>query len=79
VDDLTILQLQKNIIKVLQEYRDFLGSDPESELQQKVVMSIIITTFCWKLAGTKIKGFMAALFISILLIIKSGYNKMAQK
>jgi hypothetical protein len=31
VDDLTILQLQKNIIKVLQEYRDFLGSDPESE------------------------------------------------
>jgi hypothetical protein len=42
-------------------------------------MRIIITTFCWKLAGTKIKGFMAALFISILLIIKSGYNKMGQK
>jgi hypothetical protein len=33
MDDLTIPQLQKNIIKVLQEYLDFLGSDPESELQ----------------------------------------------
>ena len=33
MDDLTIPQLQKNIIKVLQEYLEFLGSDPESELQ----------------------------------------------
>jgi hypothetical protein len=29
MDDLSILQLQENIIKVLQEYLDFLGSDPE--------------------------------------------------
>jgi hypothetical protein len=33
MDDLTIPQLQKNIIKFLQEYLDFLGNDPESELQ----------------------------------------------
>jgi XisI protein len=33
MDDVTVEQLQQTSIKVLQEYLEFLGSDPESELQ----------------------------------------------